>query len=177
MDTPLWSPSPERVAAANVTAFRKAVESEWGVALADHAALYRWSVDNIEKFWESVWRFSGVIASKPWDAVLTGGDKMPGARWFTGARLNFAENLLRRRDDAPALIFRCENGARRELSFAQVYDQVARLARALEGQGVGPGDRVAGFMPNMPETVIAMLATASIGAIWSSCSPDFGIRG
>ncbi len=177
MDTPLWSPSPERVAAANVTAFRKAVEKEWDVALADYAALYRWSVEEIEKFWQSVWRFSGVIASREWDDVLVDGGRMPGARWFTGARLNFAENLLRRRDDAPALIFRCENGMRRELSFAQVYDQVARLARALKAEGVGPGDRVAGFMPNAPETAIAMLATASLGAIWSSCSPDFGIQG
>ncbi len=177
MGTPLWTPSAERVGAANVTAFRAAVAAEWGVEIADYAALYRWSVDNIEKFWPSLWTFGGVVASRGWDEVLVDGDKMPGARWFPGARLNFAENLLRRRDDAPAMIFRCENGARRELSFAEVHDRVGRVARALRAAGVATGDRVAGFMPNMPETVIAMLGAASIGAVWSSCSPDFGLRG
>ncbi len=177
MTAPLWEPSPDRIAAANVTAFRRAVEDEWSVALPDFAALYDWSVANIEKFWPSLWRFAGVIAETPWDEVLIDGDKMPGAKWFQGARLNFAENLLRRRDDAPAIIFRSESGVRRTLSFAELYDQAGRVARALESLGVGPGDRVAGFMPNMPETVIAMLGAASIGAIWSSCSPDFGING
>ena len=177
VQSPLWTPSPERVAQANMTAFRAAVEAEWGVELADHAALYRWSVDEPEKFWPSVWRFGGIIASRGWDEVLTGGERMPGARWFTGARLNYAENLLRRRDDATAIVFRGETRVLRRLSFAEVHDQAARLARALKADGIGPGDRVAGFMPNLPETVIAMLATTSIGAIWSSCSPDFGLAG
>ena len=177
MNAPLWTPSRERVAAANITAFRATVESAWGVSLADHDALYAWSVDNSEAFWQSLWRFGGVIASKHWDAVLLDGDRMPGARWFGGARLNFAENLLRRRDDGDALVFRSETGATRRLSFAALYDRVGRLARALRAEGVVAGDRVGGFMPNMPEAVIAMLASASIGAIWSSCSPDFGIRG
>jgi len=174
---PLWRPSPERVEAANITAFRRRIERAHGVALPDHAALYDWSVENIGDFWRAVWETSEVIAETPWDVVLIDGDKMPGAKWFSGARLNFAENLLRRRDDAPAIIFRSESGVRRTLSFAEVYDQAGRVARALEALGVGPGDRVAGFMPNMPETAIAMLGAASIGAIWSSCSPDFGING
>ncbi|MCH7889413.1 MAG: acetoacetate--CoA ligase [Proteobacteria bacterium] len=177
MGTPLWTPSPERVANANVTAFREAAAAEWGVELADYAALYRWSVDRPEQFWPSVWRFGGIIASRQWTEALTGGERMPGARWFTGARLNFAENLLRRRDDVTAIVSWGETRVLRRLSFAEVHDQTARLARALKADGVGPGDRVAGYMPNVPETVIAMLAAASIGAIWSSCSPDFGLGG
>ncbi len=177
MPAPLWTPSPEGVASANMTAFHKAVEAEWEVELADYAALNRWSVDNIDKFWVSVWRFGEVVASRTWDEVLVDGDKMPGAKWFTGARLNFAENLLRRRDGAAAIVFRSESGVRRTLTFAELYDRVARTARALKADGVGAGDRVAGFMPNLPETVIAMLAASSIGAIFSSCSPDFGIGG
>jgi len=175
--TPLWRPSPERVEAANITAFRRRIEREHGVALPDHDALYDWSVENIADFWQAVWETSDVIAETPWETVLVDGDRMPGAKWFRAARLNFAENLLRRRDDAPAMIFRCETGARRELSFAEVYDQAGRVARALAASGVRAGDRVAGFLPNLPETVIAMLGTAAIGAIWSSCSPDFGING
>ncbi len=177
MDKPLWRPSPERAEAANITAFRHAVEAEWGVTLADHDALYQWSIDNIEEFWTSVWRFGGIIASKEWDQILVDGDIMPGAQWFPGARLNFAENLLHRRDDSDALVFRAETGATRRLSSADLHDQVGRLARALRAEGVVAGDRVGGFMPNMPETIVAMLATASIGAIWSSCSPDFGVQG
>ena len=177
MDKPLWRPSPERAEAANITAFRHAVEAEWGVTLADHDALYQWSIDNIEQFWTSVWRFGGIIASRAWNQVLVDGHKMPGATWFPGARLNFAENLLRRRDGGDALVFRSETGATRRLSFADLYDQVGRLARVLRAEGVVAGDRVGGFMPNMPETIVAMLATASIGAVWSSCSPDFGVQG
>ena len=174
---PLWTPSADRIAAANITRFRHYVAAEHGVILADHDALYRWSVENIEAFWVSVWRFGGVISSQVWDEVLVHGERMPGASWFPGARLNFAENLLRRRDDADALVFRGETGAMRRLSFSALHDRVGRLARALRADGVEAGDRVVGFMPNLPETVIAMLAAVSIGAVWSSCSPDFGVAG
>ncbi len=177
MQQPLWTPPPERIGNANVTAFRKAVAAECGVALDDFEALYRWSAENPADFWPGVWRFCGIVASREWDEVLIGGDAMPGARWFTGARLNFAENLLRRRDEGTAIVFRGEDGTRRSLSYADLHDMTARLARALRADGVRPGDRVAAFMPIVPETVVAMLASASIGAIWSSCSPDFGIRG
>ena len=177
MNAPLWTPSRTRAEAATITAFRATVETDWGVSLPDHDGLYGWSIENSEEFWQSVWRFGGVIASEDWDTVLVDGDKMPGARWFGGARLNFAENLLRRRDAADALVFRSETGATRRLSFAELHDRVGRLARALRAEGVEVGDRVGGFMPNLPETIIAMLASASIGAIWSSCSPDFGIQG
>ncbi|MFQ5985162.1 MAG: acetoacetate--CoA ligase [Alphaproteobacteria bacterium] len=177
MTAPLWAPSPERVRESNITAFREAVEKDWNVRLPDYAALYRWSVEAPEKFWPSVWKFAGIVASRGWDEVLVDGDKMPGARWFTGAELNFAENLLKRRDDAPALIFWGETGARRHVAFAELHEQVARLARALRTEGVGTGDRVVGYMPNIPETVVGMLAATSLGAIWSSCSPDFGVEG
>jgi acetoacetyl-CoA synthetase len=118
-----------------------------------------------------------VIAQSRGEVVMVDPDKMPGVRWYPDARLNFAENLLRRRDDSPALVFHGEDQVVRELSFAELHDQVARLAQALHGFGVREGDRVAGYLPNMPETIIAMLATASLGAIWSSCSPDFGVQG
>ncbi len=163
--------------AANLTGFRRAVEAAWDVRLADYAELRRWSVEAPNRFWQSVWKFGEVVASQRGERVLVDGDRMPGARWFPDARLNFAENLLRRRDEAPALIFCNERGDRRCLTFAEVHAQVSRLGRALRALSVGPGDRVAGYLPNLPETAIAMLATTSVGAVWSSCSPDFGTRG
>ena len=177
MSAPLWQPSPERIAGANLTAFMARVERDWGVKLASYDALYDWSVAELEKFWSSVWDFCGVIAETRGKRVLADGDRMPGASFFPDARLSFAENLLRRRDDADAMVFRGEDKVRRRLSHAQVYDQVSRLAQALEAAGVGAGDRVAGFLPNLPETAISALATNALGAIWSSCSPDFGVRG
>ncbi len=177
MTEPLWRPSAERIAAANITAFIERANAAHGLALKDYGDLWRWSVDDIEGFWSLLWEFGGVIAETRGDTVLTDGDRMPGAQFFPQARLNFAENLLRRRDDAPAIIFRREDGLRTEMSFAELADAVGRLANALRGAGVGPGDRVAGYLPNMPETIVAALAAASIGAIWSSCSPDFGERG
>ncbi|MCH8998305.1 MAG: acetoacetate--CoA ligase [Proteobacteria bacterium] len=177
MNAPLWQPSPERIAGANLTAFMARVERDWGVKLAGYDALYDWSVAELEKFWSSVWDFCGVIAETRGETVLRDPDKMPGAKFFPDARLSFAENLLRRRDGADAMVFRGEDRVRRRLSHAQLYDQVSRLAQAFQAAGVGAGDRVAGFLPNLPETVIAALAANAIGAIWSSCSPDFGVRG
>ena len=177
MTEPLWRPSPERIAAANMTAFIAAVKDEWGFAAKDFAALHRWSIAEKEKFWQSVWSFAGVIAETRGDVVLADGDRMPGAKWFPGARLNFAENLLRRSDNRVAMLFRGETRIMRNMTRFQLYDLVSRMARALEAEGVGVGDRVAGYLPNIPEAVAAMLAAASIGAIWSSCSPDFGVQG
>ncbi len=176
MDEPVWRPSEERIAAANMTAFLAAVRAD-APAVVDYPALYRWSVDEPAAFWAKVWRFCGVVASAPPRATVEDFDRMPGARWFPGARLNFAENLLRHRDARPALVAWNEAGRQGELSYAELYTEVSRLARALRAQGVGPGDRVAGFLPNLPQTVTAMLATASLGAVWSSCSPDFGVKG
>jgi acetoacetyl-CoA synthetase len=174
---PLWRPSEKRVLGANLTLFMEEVESDWNITIADFASLYRFSIDETEKFWQSFKDYAGVIAETWGTVVLEHGDCMPGARWFPGARLNFAENLLKRRDDDAALIFRGEDRVRRRMSYAELHAEVSRLAQAMREAGITAGDRIAGMMPNMPETVIAMLAATSIGAVWSSCSPDFGADG
>lgn len=176
-EQPLWRPSGERINHSNMMAFSRFVEAEAGLLFADYDALHRWSVTAPAAFWGALWRFAGVVHSQPWEQVVDDPGRLPGARWFSGARLNFAENLLRRRDDGIALIGRLENGARRTLTHAELYASVARVAAGLRARGVAPGDRVAAFLPNVPEAIVAMLATASIGAIWSSCSPDFGTSG
>jgi acetoacetyl-CoA synthetase len=174
---PLWTPSPERIERANLNAFMREVRAQWGVAIADYGALYRWSIEQPEKFWQSLWSFAQVKAEWPGEVVLKDADRMPGAQWFPDARLNFADNLLRRRDQGAGVVFWGEDRVKRTLTHATLYDQVSQLMQALRAKGVVAGDRVGGYLPNMPEAVIAMLATASIGAIWSSCSPDFGVQG
>jgi acetoacetyl-CoA synthetase len=190
-ETPLWTPDPARVARANLTRFIEHVQQRnpaGSAAVADFASLYRWSVERPDSFWPEVWRFCGVLAEErtgrdPWDRVVVGLDRMAppdpelGPRWFLGARLNFAENLLRYDDRHPALVFWNERGRQRELSYAEVNAEVQRVAAALEREGIVAGDRIAGFLPNLPEAVIAMLGATSRGAIWSSCSPDFGANG
>jgi acetoacetyl-CoA synthetase len=176
-DKPLWSPPPERVQRAAMTDFMNRVNRRHGRKLGTYRDLYEWSIANIEDFWVEVWDFGGVIAETRGERVLADAGKMPGARFFPDARLNFAENLLRRRDDADALVFWGEEKVRRRLSNRELHDQVSRLQQALTAAGVKEGDRVAAFMPNMPESVIAMLATASLGATFTSCSPDFGVQG
>ncbi len=178
MTEPLWSPSGERIAASQVVRFMLFVRERHAIRVGpNYFSLHAWSLENPEAFWSALWDFCGVLASERGERILQDAECFPGARWFPEARLNFAENLLRYRDDKPALIALLENGARRELSYADLYQQVAQLAASLRAAGVEPGDRVAAFMPNVPETVVAMLATASIGALWSSCSPDFGLEG
>ena len=157
--------------------FIRYVNGKFGVNLADYHDLYEWSIREIPGFWESFLHFSGIRLSLPYNTVVDDRKKMPGANWFGGSRLNFAENLLQRRDDHPAIIFRGEDVVKRELTFSELYDAVAQAAEGLKKLGVGKGDRVAAFMPNMPETIIAMLASSSLGAVWSSSSPDFGIKG
>ncbi|MGI9487452.1 MAG: acetoacetate--CoA ligase [Geminicoccaceae bacterium] len=176
MTDPLWQPSIDRIANANLTAFMHFL-AEGSMAPADFDALRAWSVDRPEDFWAAFWRFAGIEASQPWDEVLTNPGKMPGAKWFEGVRLNFAENMLRHRDDHPAIIAWTENRHRRSVNFKELYLEVAKLAAALRADGVGVGDRVAAVMPHTIETIVAMLATTSIGAVWSSCSPDFGKQG
>jgi len=173
----LWTPSQERIEKSNIRRFMAMVNEKSGKHFTEYDKLYQWSVQNIPDFWAMMWDFAGIRASRTYDRVVDDLDKMPGAAWFAGARLNFAENLLRFRDDHPALIFRGEDRAGRTVTYAGLYDEVARVAKALRELGVTPGDRVAGFMPNMPETAVAMLAATSLGATWSSCSPDFGIKG
>ncbi|MGH1478355.1 MAG: acetoacetate--CoA ligase [Geminicoccales bacterium] len=177
MNEPLWQPSDERVANANLTAFMTSLHAEMDAAPTTFDDLRVWSVDQPEAFWEAFWRFAEVQASKPWKKVLTDGEKMPGASWFDGARLNFAENMLRYRDDREAIVAWTEDRHRRSVTYKELYLAVARLADALRTDGVGVGDRVAAVMPHAIETIVAMLATTSIGAIWSSCSPDFGEQG
>ena len=174
---PLWTPAADRAEQTNMRSFMRAMEERWDVAFRDFSAFWRWTVEEDEKFWLSLWDFCGIAAETRGGRIVTGKCRMPSARWFPDARLSFPENLLRRRDDAAAMIFWGEDRVRRELTFNEVYDQVSRTAQALAAMGVTKGDRVAGFMPNMPETIIAMLATTSLGAIWSSCSPDFGVKG
>lgn len=173
----LWQPSGERIKRTNMFRFMGFINHKYGKTIEDYASLYDWSINNIKDFWASWWEFAEIIASVPFSAVIDDVTKMPGAKWFAGAELNFAENLLRYRDAHKALVFYGEDQIRRQITYSQLYDEVARIADALKKSGVQTGDRVAGFMPNMPETIIAMLAAASIGAIWSSCSPDFGIKG
>lgn len=177
MGAMLWKPSEERIKNANMTRYMKYLAEKKNLEFNNFQEMWEWSVDKREQFWESIWEFGGVIASKKWDKILENPDDMLKSKWFVGARLNFAQNLLRYRDDRTALVFKGETGVTKRITYAKLYDQVARMAKSLRDFGVTTGDRVAGFMPNMIETVIAMLAATSIGAIWSSCSPDFGIKG
>ena len=144
---------------------------------SNYNELYQWSVDNLELFWQEMWEFIPIISSRGYHKVLENPDRMREAKWFTGSKLNFAENLLRFRDEQTALVFRGETQIRRAVTYNELYHLVARTAAALKKLGISPGDRVVGFMPNRPESIIGMLAAASLGAVWSSCSPDFGIKG
>ncbi|MFZ2041356.1 MAG: acetoacetate--CoA ligase [Desulfobacterales bacterium] len=177
MDRLLWQPSQDRILKTNMYRFIQFINERHGKNFSDYPALYQWSVDNIADFWAAIWDFADIRASQPYSEVIDDATKMPGAKWFGGARLNFAENLLRYRDDRVALVFKGEDQNTVRITYAQLYDEVARVAKALRDMGVSVGDRVVGFMPNMPQTTIAMLAATSIGATWSSCSPDFGIKG
>jgi acetoacetyl-CoA synthetase len=173
----LWQPSAEFVDNSNMVRFMNEANRRHDLALSSYQELWQWSVDHIADFWSLFWEFAGIIASKPYDQVVDDPGKMPGAQWFAGAELNFSENLLRYRDGRTALVFQGEGQPLESYTYRQLYDEVSRMAQALKAAGVTRGDRVAGFMPNMPQAVIAMLAAVSLGAIWSSSSPDFGIKG
>ena len=177
MNKLLWQPSAKRIRNTNIYHFMNYVNSRHGKSFANYEDLYKWSIEESPVFWATLWDYAEVIHSRSYDLVVDEINKMPGARWFEGARLNFAENLLRYRDDRIALSFKGEARPTLSITYSELYQQVARLAKSLRHMGIQPGDRVAGFMPNMIETVVAMLAATSIGAIWSSCSPDFGIKG
>jgi acetoacetyl-CoA synthetase len=173
---PLWEPSQARIENALVTRFAREAIRDWKLELNDYPAFYRWSAERPEQFWQSVWRHCGVRGD-PGRRILVDGDRMPGATFFPDGRLSFAENLLRRRDSTDALVFWGEDKVKRRVTHAELYAEVSRLAQALRVAGVTTGDRVAGYIPNMPEAVTGMLAATSVGAIWSSCSPDFGVQG
>ncbi|HEY7673871.1 MAG TPA: acetoacetate--CoA ligase [Burkholderiales bacterium] len=176
-EKPLWQPGQERIEEANLTRFARQAIQEWKLGFNTYPDFYRWTVDRPEQFWDSLWRFAGVRASTKGNRVLAGGDRMPGAQWYPDARLNFAENLLRRRDASTAMVFWGEDKVNRRVTHRGLYDQVSRLAQALRALGVKPGDRVAIYMPNIPEAVAATLAAASVGATVSTSSPDFGVQG
>ncbi|MDB2432806.1 acetoacetate--CoA ligase [Luminiphilus sp.] len=178
IEQPLWQPSAERIARSQLAQFTAFVKARFPEAeVSDYQQLHHWSITATEDFWRSIWDYCDVISSQSSERVVTDLDRMPGASWFPEAQLNFAENLLRRRGDSTAIVSLLENGTRSEISFDALYAQVAVLSAALKSHGVVAGDRVAGFMPNVTETVVAMLAATSLGAVWTSCSPDFGFQG
>ena len=177
MNPILWKPDQERVAASQMTAFTRYVEEKTANHFSDYQALWQWSIQSPEDFWPAVWEFCEVQASRSWDTALENPHQMPGAKWFNGAKLNFAENLLEGgKDEAIAILFRNEIGQSREIRRGELRLEVARVAGWLQQQGIGPGDRIAAWMPNLPETVVMLLAAATLGATFSSCSPDFGIQ-
>ena len=175
-DVPLWTPSVERVAGSRMTQFMRHVADRWGVDVADYLGLHAWSVERPLDFWTAVWDFCGVIGTRG-DRAAVDMDQMPGAQFFPDARLNFAENVLRQQGSGPALIFNGEDQRRRTVSHDELAADVARFAAALRRAGVQPGDRVGGYLANLPEAIIAALGAAAVGAVWSSCSPDFGVPG
>lgn len=171
----LWRPSQQRIEHANITRFMRGLHETGKVTATNYDELYRWSIEHPDRFWASVWDFCGIIARSRGDRVVENLDSLETVRWFPKARLNFAENLLRVKSDRTALAFYGENGCQRVLSFNDLRAQVSRLSSALKDFGIAPGDRIAAYLPNLPETIVAMLAATGIGAIWSSCSPDFGV--
>ncbi|MFO7929993.1 MAG: acetoacetate--CoA ligase, partial [Desulfosalsimonas sp.] len=173
----LWQPSSERIRNTAMMKFMSRINSRYSKEFREYSDLYEWSVENISDFWAELWEYAGIVYSRKYDRVVDDPYKMPGARWFEGAKLNFAENLLRFRDEQLAIVFMGESMPVRRLTYSELYRAVGRLASPLKDMKIQPGDRVVGFMPNMPETIIAMLAGASMGATWSSCSPDFGTQG
>ena len=177
MSQPLWTPSPERIEQTNVTSLINKINADWDVSLTNSEHLHQFSVTEMEKFWRSLIEYAELNGETWTGPELVARNKLPGAKWFPEARFNYAENILKRRDDADAFVFWGENKVKRRMSFKTLYDQVSSISQALKGMGVGPGDKVAGYLPNLPETIIATLAAASLGAAWSSCSPDFGAQG
>ncbi len=174
---PLWSPSSKTKLNSNMQAFLSLVAEKYSLANSEYESIHKWSVENTADFWREISEFTEMTFSVKSNSIVDDPHKIPGAKWFEGARLNFAENLLRRKDNHKAIIFWGEDSVRREITYAELYEQVKRTAAGFKKLGLQKDDRVAAFMPNMPETIIAMLAATSIGAIWSSTSPDFGIKG
>lgn len=175
-DSPLWRPAAENVERSKMHKFKTHIEAKYNVTLADYPAFHKWSVDNAEIFWSEYWDYAGIIGDKT-GPVLINKDDLERAKFFPEAKINYAENMLKRRDDAPALIFKTEQGAERKQSFADVYGAVSKIQQAMIDAGIEKGDRIAAYMPNMPETIYVALAAASLGAIFSSASPDFGVGG
>lgn len=171
----LWKPTKEYISATNMSTFINYVNGKYSLEICDYASLYNWSVNFTREFWDTLWNFLDIKCSKTYETAVDDLSKFPGAKWFVGAKLNYAENILRYSSSpTPAIIFRGENQVRKEISHSELYEQVIRLANSLRKEGIKPGDTVAAYMPNVPETVIAMLASTAIGAIWCSCATDIG---
>jgi len=177
MNTILWKPSKDQIKSSQLEAFRLQVNNRFNLNIKNYSELHSWSISNISDFWKAIWGFMALECSSNYKQVVDDVNKMPGAKWFEGARFNFAENLLRFRSNKAAIHFQSENNTNKTISYNKLYSQVEKLASSLRKMGVEKGDRIVGYMPNIPEAIIGMLATTSIGAIWSSCSPDFGIQG
>jgi acetoacetyl-CoA synthetase len=171
---PLWIPSEERIREANLTKFIGFVNQKYGLKIRSYPELHSWSVDKVSDFWSAIWDYTGIISSRRFEKVVDDIDKFPGTKWFPGARLNFAENLLRHRDERVALVSRSEGRPPSQTSYSELYKRVGSVANALREIGVLPGDRVAGYMPNIQETAVAMLAATSIGAVWACCGTELG---
>ena len=171
---PLWIPSDDRIRDANLTKFLALVNEKYQLKIKSYPELHEWSVDQVSDFWSTVWDYTGIVSSRRFEKIVDDLGKFPGAKWFPGARLNFAENLLRHRDDSVALISRTEEGRLSQTTYSDLYRRVGSLANALRKIGVLPGDRVAGYMPNIQETAVAMLAASSIGAVWACCGAELG---
>ena len=174
MRKPLWTPSEERIRNANITRFINFVNKKHSIQINSYNELYKWSIEDIPDFWAAMWEFGDIKASHKYDIVVDDLTNFPGAKWFVGAKLNFAENLLRHRDDHLAFIFKGETQKSAKMTYAELYESVARLAKPLHDSGVSPGDRVTAYMPNTMETAVAMLATTSLGGVWSSCGTELG---
>ena len=177
MNTILWKPSKDQINSSQLEAFRLQVNSRFNLKIENYSELHSWSISNINYFWKAIWGFMAIKCSSNYNQVVDDENKMPGAKWFDGLLFNFAENLLRIKSDKAAIIFQSENADSKIISYNELYDEVEKVASTLRKMGIKNGDRIVGIMPNLAETVIAMLATTSIGAIWSSCSPDFGTQG
>lgn len=177
MATAIWTPLPSRIEQSNLARYMSFLHSQYRYTFDNYNDLYQWSISEPEAFWPTIWNFCGVLATQPWSTVITNKDKMPGASWFRGSKLNFAQNLLKYQGDKTALVFKGEHDKKVKLSYTELHRSVAQLAHALREANVHKGDRVAGYLPNIPEAVTGMLATTAVGAVWSSCSPDFGTHG
>ena len=177
MNPILWKPDKDQIKNSQMEAFRLQVNSRFDINLKDYHQLYDWSINHVSDFWKATWDYMSIEYSNDYSEVVDDEEKMPGAKWFSDVRMNYAENLLRIRSEKPAIYFKNENNSDKVLSYKEIFDSVEKLSSALRKLEIKSGDRIAGFMPNIPETIIAMLATSSIGAIWSSSSPDFGIKG
>ncbi|MFZ8899793.1 MAG: AMP-binding protein, partial [Alphaproteobacteria bacterium] len=174
---PMWQPSAERASASNLAAFIDWQQTERRRIFSNYAELHSWSVSNQPAFWSDFWDWAGIISEKKGERILIDAEKMPGASYFPDARLNFAENLLRHCNEQPALIFRREDGLEKTMSGNELVSMAGQVSRALVAMGIQPGDRIAGFLPNIPEAIAIMAGAAAIGATWTSCSPDFGVQG